>query len=251
MRAALVLALALAPAVAGAQGRVPAPRVTGSLPPIGLPLPSITPRLAPIGLPRSVDAMQPALREPHVPNGHHPGSARRHSAPVAVYFVPAFVWGGLDARYQRTREPKAASRDRARGRNPVGKDVGVLRLDVEPFAALQVFVDGYFVGTPADFGGGLEIEEGPHRIELRAQGYRTIAFDAQIAAGRTISYRAALERLEPASPSPAEAPAASAPPLPAKTTVYLIPGCYLVNVPPDPARLRPACDASKLTTFEP
>ena len=50
---------------------------------------------------------------------------------------------------------------------------GRLNLYVTP-ASAQVFVDGFYAGTVADFQDrGLWLESGPHRIELRADGYQT------------------------------------------------------------------------------
>ena len=74
---------------------------------------------------------------------------------------------------------------------------GNLRLDVQPIDA-QVFVDGYYVGEVTDFLqtlAGLNLPAGAHRVEFRAPGYDTLAVDVQIAANRTITYRATLKRL--------------------------------------------------------
>lgn len=69
--------------------------------------------------------------------------------------------------------------------------IGKLRLRVSP-AEAQVYVDGYYVGTVSDFDGlfqRLNIDAGPHRIELRADGYETVEFEVFVAPGETISYR--------------------------------------------------------------
>ena len=63
----------------------------------------------------------------------------------------------------------------------------------------------------------------------------------------------------PAVPAPPAAPAievpeAVSPPFVAPTgsrTLYLIPGCYLGNVPPDAGRLPAGCDISRLKTYAP
>ena len=51
---------------------------------------------------------------------------------------------------------------------------GSLELQLEP-AAAQVYVDGYYTGIVSDFErpGGVRMEPGPHRIEIRAQAYET------------------------------------------------------------------------------
>ena len=131
--------------------------------------------------------------------------------------------------------------------------MGLLRIEVEPRELLQIFVDGVFVGTPADLGDEIELTTGPKRIELRAPGYRTLIFDADVVAGRSITYRGALEPASAATPRPSPAPA-PAPPVAAPAgskTMYLIPGCYMGNVSPKEVALPPGCDVKKLTTISP
>ena len=133
---------------------------------------------------------------------------------------------------------------------------GRLLLEVEPADVLQVFVDGEYVGTPVDLGSALDLRPGSRRIEFRAPGYRTLTIDAQIVSRRTIVYRASLERIGPARVVPPPA-APVAPPAPApftpsgNRTMYLIPGCYMGNVPPQDLKLPAGCDLSKLTTITP
>lgn len=131
--------------------------------------------------------------------------------------------------------------------------MGALRLDVEPKESLQIFVDGVYVGTPADLGDELELAPGTRRIELRARGYRSLMFSAEIVDGRAITYRGSLERVDSVSPArPVEpaTPALAAPPAGSKT-MYMIPGCYLGNVSPKNVTLRAGCDITKLTTITP
>ena len=50
----------------------------------------------------------------------------------------------------------------------------------------------YYAGRVDDFDGfiqALRIEEGPHTIEIVANGYETLVFDVRIIAGRKIDYR--------------------------------------------------------------
>ena len=69
---------------------------------------------------------------------------------------------------------------------------GGLRITDAPHEA-QVFADGYYVGIVDDFDGlfqHLNLEAGPHRIEVRLPGYDdAITFDVVIQPGRTITYR--------------------------------------------------------------
>ncbi len=73
-----------------------------------------------------------------------------------------------------------------------GHPYGSVRIEGAPRDA-QVFADGYYVGTVDDFDGifqHLNLEAGPHRIEIRAPGAQPIAFDVNVRAGETITYRA-------------------------------------------------------------
>ncbi len=74
-----------------------------------------------------------------------------------------------------------------------GRPYGGLRITDAPRDA-QVFADGYYVGIVDDFDGvfqHLNLEAGPHQIEVRLPGYDgAIAFDVVIQPGRTITYRA-------------------------------------------------------------
>jgi hypothetical protein len=119
--------------------------------------------------------------------------------------------------------------------------VGFLRVSGTPSEA-QIFVDGYFVGTLADVEAGrpLMIDAGPHRLELRAPGYQSTSVDIRLAPNDTLTYRAALDRVPP--PAPLARTAASA----AASTMYLIPNCYLGNVPPRANRLSPGCDIKQV-----
>ena len=41
----------------------------------------------------------------------------------------------------------------------------------------------------------LQLESGPHRIEVRADGYEPLSFEVRILPGRTITYKADLKKL--------------------------------------------------------
>jgi hypothetical protein len=74
-----------------------------------------------------------------------------------------------------------------------GRLYGGLRITDAPHEA-QVFADGYYVGIVDDFDGifqHLNLEAGPHRIEIRLPGYsEAVTFDVNVRPGRTITYRA-------------------------------------------------------------
>ena len=59
----------------------------------------------------------------------------------------------------------------------------------------QVFVDGYYVGIVDDFDGALQhlnLQSGPHRIEVRAPGFAPVSFDVNVTPGQTLTYHAGL-----------------------------------------------------------
>jgi hypothetical protein len=69
---------------------------------------------------------------------------------------------------------------------------GSLRIQGAPLDA-QVFANGYYVGIVDDFDGAyqrLNLEAGPHRIEIRVPGVAPIEFDVRLGPGQTITYHA-------------------------------------------------------------
>ncbi len=73
---------------------------------------------------------------------------------------------------------------------------GGVSFEITPEDA-AVFVDGTYVGTAATFGPAaqpLGLTPGRHRIDIRAAGYRTMTFDADVTAGQVIPYRGVLSR---------------------------------------------------------
>lgn len=122
---------------------------------------------------------------------------------------------------------------------PVAPSIGFLRLSVTP-ASAQVFIDSYFVGTVQDIEAQrvLTLDAGPHRIEFRAPQYQTLTVDLRISPRETVTYRAALEPIRPPVPA-VPAPASAGP-------MYVIPNCYLGNVPPRPSRLPSGCDINRV-----
>jgi hypothetical protein len=125
---------------------------------------------------------------------------------------------------------------------------GYLRLLVQP-AAAEVYVDGYYVGTAAEFNtssSGRPLEPGPHRVEIRADGFQPALFDVRISPAVSISYRKALE---PAEPPPPPTRAVSEPRTPGPTRFYMIPGCYAGNRPPRADWLPAGCDPARVRTL--
>ena len=73
---------------------------------------------------------------------------------------------------------------------------GSLRLKIKP-ANAQVYIDGYFVGVVDSFDGAfqkLNVDAGPHRVELKAEGYQTTDFEVVVTPGDTITYKGDMKR---------------------------------------------------------
>jgi len=124
---------------------------------------------------------------------------------------------------------------------------GYLDLQTQPGAA-QVYIDGYYMGSVNDFRRiipGHSLEAGAHRVELRAPGYETQAFDVMIAPNKTVTYRGDLEAKASAAVAPLGAPRAAA------KTFYVIPGCYAGDRPPKDVRLPRGCDRSRVRAIPP
>src|SRR6185295_2175744 len=76
-------------------------------------------------------------------------------------------------------------------------DEGKLRLKLKPRDA-EVYVDGYYAGVVDDFDGifqRLHLDSGPHRIEVRAQGYEPLTFEVRITPDHTTTYQGEMKRL--------------------------------------------------------
>jgi PEGA domain len=149
--------------------------------------------------------------------------------PGVVFYVP---------------EPEAAprselvsSKDRSSERRvPTGR----LILDLERGGA-EVFADGYYVGIVEDFSaprGGGTLSAGPHRIDVSASGFEALTRVVNLAPGQAVTVRGVLAALPPPVVIP-------------RTTFYLIPGCYMGNIPPKDAHLPPTCDQSRATIWVP
>lgn len=240
LQSALVVIVGL-PAVLAALTRVPAPGEVVPLPAIGLPLPRIDFPLAPIGRPPATDT--------RIRGGdrHPPRPIENPHQPTVVYFFPAYGWPYPQP--AQTSTPTHGVPDESATGRESEPLTGRVQLDVQPTRDLEIYAGGYYVGTLDDLGGHLELEAGLHSIEMRATGHETLQLDVRITAGRSITYRGALTPFdETSAPDPVVHPSADVAPATPRT-FYLIPGCYMGNVPPKDANLPATCDLSRLLTF--
>ena len=82
---------------------------------------------------------------------------------------------------------------------PTKDEKGVLHLNVKPHDA-EVYIDGGLVGKASQFEGvfhKLRLDEGVHRVELRAPGYAPLVVNVRIQAGESMTYRGTLEKIAP------------------------------------------------------
>jgi hypothetical protein len=119
------------------------------------------------------------------------------------------------------------------------RTAGVLRLDLTPATGLQYYVDGMFIGSSSDLGTEFEVNAGARRIEVRAEGYKPLIFDARFVPGGMVTRRGALEPLQDSSTLPRAT---------GSRTMFVIPGCFMGNARPDPAALPKGCDIDRLIT---
>ena len=79
---------------------------------------------------------------------------------------------------------------------PHYQGAGSLRLKIKP-ADAKVYIDGYYVGMVDSFDGvfqKLNVDAGPHKVELRADGYQTTEFDVVVTPGDTATYKGDMKR---------------------------------------------------------
>lgn len=166
---------------------------------------------------------------------HIDRAGRRHRRAPGVYGVP-LGYGVVSAGVVPTDYVRAIP----------SVPNGYLYLQMQPGTA-QVYVDGAYMGTVDDFRRlipGRSLDAGTHRVELRASGYETIAFDALISPHETLTYRADLEPTRPRVDLPIAPPARP-------KTFYVIPNCYAGDKPPRAARLPRGCRATNARTIPP
>jgi hypothetical protein len=106
-----------------------------------------------------------------------------------------------------------------------------VRLDVSPNDA-GVYVDRFYAGVVDDFDGifqRLTLRPGPHLIEIRKAGFRTLVAEVSLYPGQSITYRRTMEPL-------AEAESRSSPSAPGFEEGAAIPAPPDSDVPPGQVR---------------
>jgi hypothetical protein len=79
---------------------------------------------------------------------------------------------------------------------PHYQGAGSLRLKIKP-ADAKVYIDGYYVGMVDSFDGvfqKLNVDAGPHKVELRADGFQTTEFEVVVTPGDTVTYKGDMKR---------------------------------------------------------
>ena len=242
-----VASAAAAQSRGGLTNDMPTPSIGFALPHIGLPLPPMGLLLPPMGLPpenappfdrgrserTNILGPQRSVRPERVERGE------RFHRPASIVFLG---WPYLPtAEFPSSPSPSPPP--------PVNRAVGRLLLSLHSGVDPQIFVDGYYVGVFSDVAGELILDAGGHTIELREEGYLDARVDVRIPLDGTITYDVTLKPIAAAPPSSA-APVAPAPsPAPAPATIYVVPGCYVGNVPPQQVTLSAGCDGKGVITF--
>jgi hypothetical protein len=146
---------------------------------------STPPRPSP---PRSVAPFRSSLvvRPPHMPAGRRPVLFR---VPLFGLLVADPFWWTTDENVDDTPRPAPLLQTEPR-------PTGGLQLDVEPRRA-RVYLDGVYIGVVDTFSGyfhHLDAAAGLHVIEFVAPDYEPFMTEVAISPGRTITFRASLNR---------------------------------------------------------
>ena len=226
------------------------PSIGLPLPQIGLPLPSIGLPLPPMGLPPRTLVRPEALERserPERPERSERSERFDRRRGSVVLFVPAFGWPY--PYLPGTAAPSAPSPSLPPA--PLPRATGRVHLDLQSGIDPQIYVDGYYVGLLSDASGELTLDAGTHTIELREDAFETLRVDVQVPVDGVITYRGELKRPSATDVRPSGAlpdltgPRSEVPP----TTIYVIPGCYVGNVPPADAVLPAGCSADRAIAF--
>jgi hypothetical protein len=132
----------------------------------------------------------PTYYPPAYPSSSYPSSSYPSSSYPA--YPPDNGYGGYSQppANSTTVQPQTAPPDNS------NTETGGVSIEVSPSSA-SVFVDGTYMGRASEFGETaqpLGLATGRHHIEIRAEGYKTMTFDANVVTGQVTPFRATLQR---------------------------------------------------------
>jgi len=128
----------------------------------------------------------------YIPSGYYGGYYGGYYDPW--WYAGGYGYGGYYGGYY---DPWYGAYPSSYPQTTRSDDEGALRLKIKPREA-EVYVDGYYVGVVDDFDGifqRLHIDSGPHRIEVRAPGFETLAFDVRITPDHSTTYQGEMKKL--------------------------------------------------------
>ncbi|HEV3215886.1 MAG TPA: PEGA domain-containing protein [Vicinamibacterales bacterium] len=129
----------------------------------------------------------------YYPYSNYPYSYYPYTSPAQIYPYTTQTPTSQTPTYPDTVTAAPSTAD---ARLPSG--IGGVSFDITPSEA-AVFLDGVYVGTVSDFSATappLSLAAGRHHFELRAQGYQTLAFDADVMPGQVVPYQGALQPVQ-------------------------------------------------------
>jgi hypothetical protein len=118
------------------------------------------------------------------------GSSQPYASPGQSSGYPASSYP--PSGYSERQSAPAIGMQRGGGQSAPGG----ISFEITPDSA-AVFVDGAYMGTAGEFGASAEplgLNIGRHHVEIRAAGYRTMTFDADVRPSEVIPYQGTLQR---------------------------------------------------------
>jgi len=112
-----------------------------------------------------------------------------------AYDPYGYGYGGYDP-YGYGGGYSSSIRDRDSEEDYAPRRVGSIRLRVDPKQA-KVYIDGALVGTVDEFDGltgHLDLDAGPHQLELKADGYQTYSGTINVPVGKTTTERVKMKK---------------------------------------------------------
>ena len=112
------------------------------------------------------------------------------------YYGGFGAYGGFGGYGPDDDDPGYSSSGGSSYDEPEPRRMGSIRIKAN-LATAKVYVDGMLVGIVDDFDGltdHLELEAGPHQMEVRADGYTTLVRDITVKAGQTTTERLSLKK---------------------------------------------------------